>query len=57
LSDGVGLKQPLVSHHLGLLREGGLVAAKRQGQSMVYALDAGSMKELAAALKRMTPKK
>jgi len=56
LCDGVGCKQPLVSHHLSLLKTGGLVAATRQGQSMIYALDADGMKKLAVAIKRLTPK-
>ena len=33
------LPQPTVSHHLGLLRRGGLLASRRDGKSIFYALD------------------
>jgi ArsR family transcriptional regulator len=56
LCAGVGRKQPLVSHHLGLLRVGGLVVAKRTGKSVIYTLDAENLKELAVAVKKLTPK-
>ena len=32
------LPQPLMSHHLGLLRVNGLVVAKRKGQHTIYSL-------------------
>jgi DNA-binding transcriptional ArsR family regulator len=38
LIDGVGLSQPLVSWHLGKLREVGLVSARRQGRETVHTL-------------------
>ena len=38
--------QPAVSHHLALLRHGGLIAARRQGKNNFYALT-GVGKELA----------
>ena len=33
------LPQPTVSHHLGLLRRGGLLASRREGKSIHYGLD------------------
>jgi DNA-binding transcriptional ArsR family regulator len=33
------LPQPTVSHHLGLLRRGGLLTSRRSGKSIFYALD------------------
>ena len=33
------LPQPTVSHHLGLLRRGGLLTMRREGKSIHYALD------------------
>lgn len=38
LAEDVGLSQPSVSRHLKVLRDGGLVYAKRQGHSMIYQL-------------------
>jgi ArsR family transcriptional regulator len=49
------LKQPTISHHLGLLRMGRLVVGTRQGKSVVYEADKSTMKALAAALSQLTP--
>ena len=38
LIEGVGLSQPLVSWHLGRLREVGLVTARRRGRETVQAI-------------------
>lgn len=38
LIDNVGLSQPLVSWHLGKLREVGLVAARRNGREIVHTI-------------------
>jgi len=38
LIERVGLSQPLVSWHLGKLREVGLVAARRQGRETVHTI-------------------
>ena len=32
------MSQPAVSHHLALLRHGGLIAPRRQGKNNYYAL-------------------
>jgi ArsR family transcriptional regulator len=34
-----GVSQPTVSHHLGILREAGLVATRRDGKQVFYTLD------------------
>jgi DNA-binding transcriptional ArsR family regulator len=34
----VGISQPAASRHLNILRERGMVTAKREGQAMVYML-------------------
>ena len=34
----LGKRQPLVSHHLGLLRKGSLVSARRDGRYVYYSL-------------------
>jgi DNA-binding transcriptional ArsR family regulator len=38
LQDALGLRQTLVSHHLGILRRAGLVRAEPRGRSNVYEL-------------------
>ena len=40
------ISQPSVSEHLRVLREAGLVAARREGRRRVYHLDALPLKEL-----------
>ena len=38
LSNVLGISQPATSRHLNLLRERGLAAAQREGQSVIYSL-------------------
>jgi DNA-binding transcriptional ArsR family regulator len=38
LCDQLGQSQPAVSHHLALLRHGGIIAPRRQGKNNFYAL-------------------
>jgi len=53
----LGLRQPLVSNHLGLLRMGRLVEGTRKGKSVVYVTNMAGIKALAAGLAKLTPKK
>src|SRR5262245_50127308 len=39
LCEVLHMAQPTVSHHLGLLRRGGLLQTRRDGKSIHYALD------------------
>ena len=39
LNQALGLEQSLLSHHLKVLREGGIVVAERDGKAMLYRLD------------------
>ena len=57
LCNALGMKQPMVSHHLGLLRMGRLVIGTRSGKSVVYMADAAALKALAAGLTKLTPRK
>ena len=50
------LKQPTISHHLGLLRMGRFVSSERQGKSVIYTADKKALKELQAAVKKLTPR-
>jgi ArsR family transcriptional regulator, zinc-responsive transcriptional repressor len=50
LSDELSQSQPAVSHHLALLRHGGIIAPRRQGKNNYYGLtDTGE--ELARVVK------
>ena len=50
LSEHLSQSQPAVSHHLALLRHGGIIAPRRQGKNNFYALtEAGE--ELARVVK------
>jgi len=55
LCDALGLKHPILSHHLGLLRMGRLVTGTRKGKSVVYAADQANLKDLAVAIAKLTP--
>jgi DNA-binding transcriptional ArsR family regulator len=46
------ISQPAVSQHLRVLREAGLVVAKRDAQRRVYRLDPGPLRELDEWLSR-----
>lgn len=38
LNEAIGLEQSLLSHHLKVLRDAGLVVATRDGKSVLYSL-------------------
>ena len=42
LMDLLGIEQSLLSHHLALLREAGLVEGNREGKSVLYQLTKGT---------------
>ncbi len=42
----LGLPQPAVSKHLGVLREVGIVAARKQGKSRIYELNPEPLRSL-----------
>lgn len=44
------LTKPTISHHLRVLEEAGLVRSERRGTSIVYALQASVLEEMAAEL-------
>jgi DNA-binding transcriptional ArsR family regulator len=47
LVDRLGLSQPLVSKHLRVLREVGLVRVRDAGRQRLYRLDAGPLRSIA----------
>ena len=50
LTDGSGLSQPTISHHLKILREAGLVTSIRRGTWAYYRLVPEALAELRDAL-------
>jgi DNA-binding transcriptional ArsR family regulator len=44
--EALGWAQPLVSKHLGVLREAGLVAVRRQGRQRLYSVNAERLKPI-----------
>lgn len=58
LTEAAGMNQTLVSHHLGLLRERGLVTITPKGRSNIYALCCEALAEpvkTLATLAALTP--
>ena len=53
LVDEAGLSQPLVSHHLAVLAQAGLVRSRRADGFTLYALDPGRLAEAGAAVARL----
>lgn len=50
LVDEIGVSQPTVSHHLGLLRQAGLVNLRRQGRQSFYSLNQSAVVECCGRL-------
>ena len=44
------ISQPAISRHLAVLRHAGLVTSRREGQSVIYALDTTVMQDVVRAL-------
>jgi ArsR family transcriptional regulator len=55
LCELLGLAQPTVSHHLGLLRRGRAVNAQRRGKQVVYALNRTTLDSVLASLLKGFP--
>ena len=50
IEEAVGLSQAAISHHMGLLRRAGLVAAQKRGRWMFYSRNESMLAVLAEAL-------
>ncbi len=50
------ISQPAVSRHLAVLRAAGLVTARRDGQSVVYALDTTVVQDVVRLLLDLAPR-
>ncbi|MCX8007543.1 MAG: metalloregulator ArsR/SmtB family transcription factor [Coriobacteriia bacterium] len=53
ISERLGLAASTVSHHMALLREAGLVRARKDGTWVYYALDRERLREVADAVARL----
>ncbi|MGP3958003.1 ArsR/SmtB family transcription factor [Nonomuraea sp. 3N208] len=53
LAAAVEVESSTMSQHLGVLRMAGVVSAKRDGGSVIYALSAGEVAELLGAARRL----
>jgi DNA-binding transcriptional ArsR family regulator len=50
LCKAIGKRQPVMSHHLGLLRMGRLVEGTRHGKEVIYSIEKDAMKALSAGV-------
>ena len=53
LAEFLGVRDSTVSQHLALLRKDGLVAARRDGQTIWYSISSGPARELVETLYRV----
>jgi DNA-binding transcriptional ArsR family regulator len=53
LNDRIELSQSALSQHLALLRDAGLVATRREAQSIFYSLPAGPVTQVMALLQQI----
>lgn len=53
LAEELGVPQPLVSHHLKVLRDAGIVESEKYRQWTYYRLRAGALEELAGGIGAM----
>ncbi|MEW6554729.1 MAG: metalloregulator ArsR/SmtB family transcription factor [Actinomycetota bacterium] len=51
IEEGLAISQPLASHHLGVLREAGLVEVRREGTWSYYSLDGDAVRGLNRAFR------
>lgn len=48
IAEKIGLSQPTISRHLGVLREAEIVIDRREGQNVFYSLNKGSVENCCA---------
>jgi DNA-binding transcriptional ArsR family regulator len=53
LAQLLGVRETLASQHLGLLRRDGVVSARRDGQTIYYALQSGQARALVETLSNL----
>ena len=53
LAHSLGVRETVASQHLGLLRRDGVVAARRDGQTIFYSLQSGQARAVIETLSRL----
>lgn len=53
LAQLLGVRETVASQHLGLLRRDGVIAARRDGQTIYYGLQSGQARALVETLSRL----
>jgi DNA-binding transcriptional ArsR family regulator len=53
LAQSLGVRETVASQHLGLLRRDGVVAARRDGQTIFYSLQSGKARAVIETLSRL----
>jgi len=53
LAQSLGVRESVASQHLGLLRRDGVVAARRDGQTIFYSLQSGKARAVVETLSRL----
>ena len=53
LAHSLGVRETVASQHLGLLRRDGVVAARRDGQTIFYSLQSGKARAVIETLSRL----
>jgi DNA-binding transcriptional ArsR family regulator len=44
------ISAPSLSHHLGVLKQAGMISSRRQGQEIIYSLNVSVLEELSQAM-------
>ena len=50
LADGFDMTKPTMSHHFSVLKDAGLITSRREGQQIVYSLNATVLQEVMARM-------
>ncbi|HBN07249.1 MAG TPA: transcriptional regulator [Cyanobacteria bacterium UBA8530] len=50
ISEGFDISKPSVSHHLNILKGAGLIGSERNGQFLIYTMNATAFEQAAAAM-------
>jgi len=50
LADRFDMTKPTMSHHFSVLRDAGLITSRREGQQIVYSLNATVLQEVVARM-------
>lgn len=54
IADNFSMTKPSISHHLGILKQAGLVSAEKVGQTIVYRLETTVFQDLQLFLSSMS---